>query len=168
MLVYSPYKPLGLSPLESSPGLLSWMQGRWDSCDMPPLTPTSCASEVPLCGVSTHCSWNTGPHHCPQVPNCSCYSWLICHRRKQHTALKPCGKENKKYLDRTQSFLTPYGSRMWHPFVQPNCDLGEKSRKLKNVWEASMLCIVFLAFFIQQMFPEGLIYSQCWEVWGWY
>lgn len=132
--------------LESSPGLLSWMQGRWDSCDMPPLTPTRCASEVPLGGVSAHCSWNTGPHHCPQVPNCSCYSWLICPRRTTR-CLETMWKREQEDLDPTQSFLTPYGSRMLHPFVQPNCDLGEKNRKLKK-------CL--RSFNVVYCFPCGL------------
>lgn len=141
------------------------MQGRWDSCDMPPLTPTRCASEVPVGGVSDHCSWNTGPHHCPQVPNCSCYSWLICPRRKQHAALKPCGKENKKTWTAHSHSSCPTGPECYTRLYNLTVILGRKT-KLKKCLRSFNVVIVFLAFFIQQMFPEDLICAQCWEVWA--
>lgn len=99
VLLMSPYVFL---ILESSPGRLSWVQGRCDIRDIPP----PCAHQLsPFLKCFCVLRALAGPHHCPQVSECSCSSWSLCHRRKQCAdwgpILKTHRKERRKDSDHT-------------------------------------------------------------------
>lgn len=126
--------------------------------------PAESVSEMLLGAVSPHRSSYAGPHHCPQVSECSCYSWLIRHRRKQCAdwgpILKTRRKERRKDSDHTRSFFTPEWSRVLHLFVQLYFGLGGKNRKLKKkkLLEKLKCCVLF---FLCSLFSKQSLRARC-------
>lgn len=136
----------------------------WCSSTVRP--PAESVSEMLLGAVSPHRSSYAGPHHCPQVSECSCYSWLIRHRRKQCAdwgpILKTRRKERRKDSDHTRSFFTPEWSRVLHLFVQLYFGLGGKNRKLKkkNCWRSLSVVYCFSCVPYSANSPCGLDVCQ--------
>lgn len=134
----------------------------WRSSTVRP--PAESVSEMLLGAVSPHRSSYSGPHHCPQVSECSCYSWLMCHRRKQCAdwgpILKTRRKERRKDSDHTRSFFTPEWSRVLHLFVQLYFGLGGKNRKLKKkkLLEKLKCCVLF---FLCSLFSKQSLRAWC-------
>lgn len=134
----------------------------WCSSTVRP--PAESISEMLLGAVSPHHSSYAGPHHCPQVSECSCYSWLIRRRRKQCAdwgpILKTRRKERRKDSDHTRSFFTPEWSRVLHLFVQLYFGLGGKNRKLKKkkLLEKLKCCVLF---FLCSLFSKQSLRAWC-------